>query len=91
MLLMPIDMALHDIEDTIISQNLIIFLRDQIPLWIVGSGHRSLVYYIMFHLVAMDCDIRPSLSSVLHNVPCMSIDDDASPGSYGLWHQAITL
>ena len=61
------------------------------------------VYYIMFHvclqmttppLVAMDCGIRPSISSVLCNVPCMSTDDDASPGNhgnYGLWDQAATL
>ena len=31
MLLMPIDIALHDIGDTIISQNLVIFIRDQMP------------------------------------------------------------
>ena len=58
------------------------------------------MYYIMFHvclqvttplLVTMDCGIRPSLSSVLCNVPCMSTDDDASPGNYGLWNQAAAF
>ena len=39
----------------------------------------------------MDCGIRPPLSSVLYNVPCMSTDDDASPGNYGLWDQAAAL